>query len=121
MKWLAPLLLGGLLSSPALAQDQRSIPGPFRGDWSLRAANCAPGPVDGGNIRIGRRTIWTFETRTDVRRVRIIAPNSIEYSGRGHNGGPTYGDHSRLTLLDSGARLAIGDGEDREFYVRCAR
>jgi hypothetical protein len=98
-----------------------TIPQAYRGDWALSAAQCAPGPADAGNLRVGRRTIWSFESRIDVRRVRNVAPNSIEVASRVHHGDAEFGDLSRMTLLNNGARLAVGDGEDRQFYVRCER
>ena len=98
-----------------------SIPQAYRGDWALSRDLCAPGPTDSGNLRVGRRAIRSFESRVDVRRVRTIAANSIELNSRVNHGEGVFGDLSRLTLLDSGTRLAVGDGEDRQFYVRCAR
>jgi hypothetical protein len=98
-----------------------SIPLAYRGDWARSADQCASGPADNGNLRIERRVIYTFESRIDVRRVRRFAPNSIEVASRVTHGNAHYGDQSRITLLDNGARLAIGDGEDQEFFVRCPR
>jgi hypothetical protein len=98
-----------------------TIPAAYRGDWAISAAQCAPGPADNNNLRIERQVIYSFESRVDVRRVRRIAPNSIEVASRVTHGQAHYGDQSRMTLLDGGARLAIGDGEDRQIFVRCRR
>ncbi len=125
----APLLAAASASSASDGVERRgaqrtfrSIPYAFRGHWAGSATQCAPGPADGGNIRITGRSIQSFESRTNVVRVRMVGPNSIEYAGRGYNGGAeSYGDLNRLTLLDGRSRLAIGDGEDRVFYVRCRR
>jgi hypothetical protein len=119
MKAVIPFVAAILLTSTAQAQNRRTIPAAFQGDWSVTAALCAPGPADNGNVRIGRVVIMSFETRMDVRRVRVIAAESVEVSVRAQHGSATYNQTNRLTLLDGGSRLAIGDGGDRDILVRC--
>jgi hypothetical protein len=123
MKRTMILIIGALLTTPAAAQERRTIPPAYQGDWALSAAQCAPGPADSGNMRITRRTIRTFESRIDVRRVRTVGTSSIEVTSRVHHGGGVYGDQARLTLVNSDAHgdlvLGIGDGEEQVFYVRC--
>jgi hypothetical protein len=97
---------------------QSTIPKPFRGDWSLSLEQCAPGPTDGGNMRITAKRIYSFESQIRIKQVRIIAPNSIEYASRVSHSGAEYGDLSRLTLSEDGT-LFVGDGEDRGIFVRC--
>jgi hypothetical protein len=123
MSWLIVLLAAASLAAPANAREQRTIPPAYRGDWALSLSQCAPGPADGGNMRITARTIWTFESRIDVRRVRIVGTSSIDFSSRVHHGAAVYGDHSRLTLMNSivsgDLALGVGDGEDQQIYERC--
>jgi hypothetical protein len=123
MRALAMNILAILLalSSAGLAHAkdmQSTIPKPFHGDWSLSAAQCAPGPADGGNMRITAKRIYSFESQIRIKQVRVLAPNSIEYASRVSHSGAEYGDLSRLTLSDDGT-LFVGDGEDRAVFVRC--
>jgi hypothetical protein len=123
MSWLIPLLTAAALAAPAMSREQQTIPRAYRGDWALSLQQCAPGPADSGNLRIGARTIWTFESRIDVRRVRIVGTSSIDFASQVHHSGAIYGDHSRLTLISNSVegrmQLGVGDGEDQQIYVRC--
>ena len=123
MTILTALLLAASLSAPAMSREQRTIPPAYRGDWALSLSQCAPGPADGGNMRISARTIRTFESRIDVVRVRIVGTSSVDFSARVHHGAAIYGDHARLTLMNSivsgDLALGVGDGEDQQIYERC--
>ncbi len=125
MSWLLPVLILAASPVPANTREQRTIPLAYRGDWSLTLTQCAPGPADGGNLRITARTIRTFESRIDVLRVRTVGTSSIDFATRVHHGGAVYGDQSRLTLISNSTSgrmlLGVGDGEDQQIYVRCAR
>jgi hypothetical protein len=120
MKALA-LFLALSATTTANAKDtQRYIPKQFRGDWAPKAEQCSPSSLDGSNLRIEKRTIWTFESRIDIYSVRHIAKDSVEFSSQVNHGiGQEIGYQSRLTLLENRARLAVGDGEEQQFYVRC--
>lgn len=118
MKALAIILALSIANVASAKYTQRSIPKPFRGDWSMSAEKCAAGPSDSGNLRITGNMIYNFESQIRIKQVRILAPNSIEYSGRASHSGAEYGDLSRLTLSDDGT-LRAGDGEDRAVFVRC--
>ncbi len=119
---LSVLLISGAASADgAQVKEQRTIPKLYRGDWALSVQKCAPGPADSGNLRIASRTILSFESRINVKRVRINEQDSIDFTSTVHHGGGVFGDQSRLTLLDGGTRLAVGDGEEREFYNRCTQ
>ncbi len=110
-----------MFTAPATAYEWRTIPPAYRGDWAISASQCAPGPADSGNIRIGRRTIRTFESRIDVQRVRPVGTSTIEFTSRVYHGSAIYGDQSRLTLMDGITRLGIGSEENQELYVRCSK
>jgi hypothetical protein len=125
MSGVTIMLLAATLAAPANAREQRTIPPAYRGDWALTRAQCAPGPADSGNIRVTARTIRTFESRIDVRRVRIVGTSSIDFASRVQHGDATYGDQSRLTLIsnsvDGRMQLGIGDGEDQQIYTWCGQ
>jgi hypothetical protein len=113
------LILALSVAGTANAKDtQPHIPKQFRGDWSLSAAQCAPGPGDSGNMRITKNAIYSFESLIAIQQVRKLAPNSIEYASRVSHGAGEFGSLSRLTLADDGT-LFVGDGEDRAVFVRC--
>lgn len=121
MRWVAPLLATALLTTPTIAQERRTIPRAFHGDWALSIEQCAPGPEDAGNMRITARQMQTFESRLDIQNVSILAPDRIEYRARVHHGDATYGDRARLTLTDGGRGLQVGDSFPYVFFVRCRR
>lgn len=111
-----------LLGSPAqAARTVKSIPRAFWGDWSASPENCAPGPVDSGNMRIAAQRIDTFESRGRVLRVRVAGATDIEVQSRvTHNGG-TFGSSERLRLVERRTKLLVGDDVATDEFQRCQR
>ena len=123
MKRTGPILLALALALPTIASagERTTIPARYHGDWASSAERCAPGPADNANIRITARVIWEFEGRWDVLSIRRIRKDEIIVGGRVTHGEATYDNAMRLGLIEGGARLAVGEGEDFGVYVRCKR
>ena len=123
MRRARPILLALALALPTIASagERTTIPARYHGDWASSPERCAPGPADNENIRITARVIWEFETRWDVRSITRVRKDEIIVGGRVTHGEATYDNAMRLGLIEGGARLAVGEGEDFGVYVRCKR
>jgi len=121
MRRMVPILL--VLAAPVLggATRQTTIPADFIGDWSSAVERCAAGPADNANIRIGPREIQEFGTRLAVRYVVKQGASGLFVDGHLTVTGSRQRSHTatRLELLEGGAVLNVGEGEDSGRYMRC--
>jgi len=115
------LLLAGLAASAAAApagqRNVREVPAPFRGGWDENPANCA-GPEP--RFSITATSVWNFEARYRVRRVRLLGPTRIEVVTRHDDqaGGPAGDEVTFAFTLVDGGRAIQGDGAN---FRRCDR
>lgn len=114
------MLLALLIGDPALAEERATIPAAFHGDWAIEGQSCAPGPADTNNMRITAHSIFSFETRFDVRHVNRINATEISVEGQMSTGNAVFGMMERLKIRGP-RRLAIVDtnGQNVELYVLC--
>jgi hypothetical protein len=114
------LLISGTLqaSSHPLWKE---IPADFRGDWALRGSTCSTGPSDSGNIRITGKAIIMFESRNQVKQVKIIDSSMIEVRGRTTHYQTSYGSIELLSLSADKNSLIISPNADPDFYTRCSK
>jgi hypothetical protein len=120
----AMLSLALLISTTAdAAKPVKStrVPAAFQGNWALDARNCAPGPVDSGNMRITARTIINFESKGKVERVMILDPQTIRVESRVTHSNVTFGSLEMMSLSSDKKRLTIGEHSDISVYTRCAK
>ena len=114
-----------LLTSGALQASShplwKEIPADFRGDWALRGSTCSTGPLDSGNIRITGKAIIMFESRSQVKHVKIIDDSTIEVLGRTTHNKASFGSIELLALSADKDSLIIGPYADPDFYTRCSK
>ncbi len=114
-------LLASVAAGAAKPVKSTRVPAAFHGDWALEAGNCAPGPVDSGNMRITARTIINFESKGKVERVMILDPQTIRVESRVTHSNVTFGSLEMMSLSTDNKRLIIGEHSDTTIYIRCVK
>jgi hypothetical protein len=118
---LSLALLATAAAGAAKPVKSTRVPVAFQGDWALDSRNCAPGPVDSGNMRITARTIINFESKGKVERVTILDPQTIRVESRVTYTDTSFGNIEMMSLSTDKKRLTIGEHSDISVYTRCAK
>jgi hypothetical protein len=118
---LSLAILASAAAGAAKPVKSNRVPAGFQGDWALEASNCAPGPVDSGNMRITARTIINFESKGKVERVTILDPHTIRVESRVTHSNATLGSLEMMSLSFDKKQLTIGEHSDLSVYTRCAK
>ena len=118
---LSLVLLISTTADAAKPVKSTRVPTVFQGDWALDAKNCAPGPVDSGNMRITARTIINFESKGKVERVIILDSQTIRVESRVTHSNVTFGSLEMMSLSSDKKQLTIGEHSDISIYTRCAK
>jgi hypothetical protein len=118
---LSLVLLISTTADAAKPVKSTRVPAAFQGDWALDVKNCAPGPVDSGNMRITARTILNFESKGKVERVAILDPQTIRVESRVTYTDTSFGNVEMMSLSSDKKQLTIGEHSDISVYTRCAK
>jgi hypothetical protein len=118
---LSLALLIGTTADAAKPVKSTRVPVAFQGDWALDSRNCAPGPVDSGNMRITARTIINFESKAKVERVMILDPQTVRVESRVTHSNVAFGSLEMMSLSSDKKQLTIGEHSDISVYTRCAK
>ena len=107
----APLAAPAPDPAPA-AEDPRTIPAAFHGEWNARPEHCGTGLNDSA-LKIEPGVMRFYESRGDVTRVTRTGPRSVKVEARFEGEGETWNETVEMNLSEDGATLTTGVDQAR--------